>query len=126
MIFAGVYLMIRGHFIANNNRINFRSIGQLYDDPNGALLCITDKSPEPDCRHGDWFLPNGDRITVDSMFYTSGGDIYNGAVSLNRHRYVTTHTSTRQFCCKVFDAAYVTHTRCVIVGKQPIVTVHYE
>ena len=80
MLFAGVYLVLKGHFIANNSHINIRSIGQSSDSPNGALQCITDKSPS-DCRHrhGEWYLPNGIRNRVTDqyyMFHRSEGHMY--------------------------------------------------
>jgi hypothetical protein len=108
-------LGLRDHFIANNSRINTRSIS---DSPNGALQCITDKSLDRACRHGDWYLPNGDKVTERTLIYRSEEDIHNegSAVSLNRPSFVLTPTA--QFCCKTLDATYVLQTRCVIIGKQ--------
>ena len=112
--FAGVYLELRGHFIANNSNVNIRSIGQYSD----ALLCITDKSSEPDCTFGGWYFPNGDLVLeyyYSSSYFRRGGSINNAAVSLNRHRNVMSPTG--QFCCKVPDATYIIQTLCVIIGK---------
>ena len=100
----------------NNSHVNTRSIGQY----NGALQCITDKSPDSGCRLGEWYLPNRARVSRISWsweFYSSGGDIYNVAVSLNRPHNVITPTG--QFCCKVTDANYAIQTLCVTIGKQP-------
>ena len=120
MLFAGVYLVLKGHFIANNSHINIRSIGQSSDSPNGALQCITDKSPS-DCRHrhGEWYLPNGIRNRVTDqyyMFHRSEGHMHTIIYYLNRPPNIMTPTG--QFCCKVLDATYILQTHCVIIGKH--------
>ena len=116
--FAGVYLALRGHFIANNSNINIRSIGQYSD----ALLCITDKSSEPDCTFRDWYFPNGDLVLEYSSYYFKrGGNINSAAVSLNRYHNVISPTG--QFCCKVPDATYIIQTLCVIIGKTNLISV---
>ena len=98
------------------------SIGQSY----GALQCITDKSPDSDCRHGEWYFPNSDLISYgtvhDGRFYRNGGHIHNAAVSLNRPHNVMTPTG--QFCCKVPDATYTIQTLCVTIGKHAMA--HHE
>ena len=113
--FVGVYLALRSHFITNNSHVNIRSIGR---HSNRALQCITDKSPSG-CRHGEWFFPNGDRITEyphGSSFYRRGGNMYNRVISLYRPHNVMTPTG--QFCCKVLDATFILQTHCVIIGKK--------
>lgn len=56
------------------------------------------------------------------MFYRSGGDIHNAAVTLNRPHNVVTPTG--QFCCKVPDATYAIQTLCVTIGEKAMA--HHE
>ena len=101
----------------NNSYVNIRSIGQSYN----ALQCITDivKSPDSNCRHGEWYFPNRVQISVsnsaNNMFYRSGG-------TLNRPHNVMTPTG--QFCCKVTDATYTIQTLCVTIGEKAMA--HHE
>ena len=116
---------MRGVFIANNSNINIRNIGQLSDDPNSALQCITDKircclSQNP--RHGEWYLPNEELVqgtTSTSAFYRNRGD--NGEVSLNRPNGVLSPTGL--FCCEVPDATGTNQTLCVNIGMLHIYTI---
>ena len=114
----GVYLALRGAFIANNSQVNIRSIGQSSDSPNGALQCITDRIP---CcfgqghKLGEWYLPNGELAqgTTSTMaFYRSRGD--NGDMSLNRPDDVISPTGL--FCCELPDATGTNQTLCVNIG----------
>ena len=115
---SGVYLALRGVFIANNSHINIRNIGQSSDSPNGALQCITDRMPccsiVPN-RFGQWYLPDGHLVpvfTLTTAFYRSRGD--NGDVTLNRPSDVMSPTG--QFCCAVPDATDIDQTLCVNIG----------
>ena len=116
---SGVYLALRGIHITNNSNINIRNIGQTSDDPNGALLCITDKIPcclSQNPGLGEWYLPNEDLVqgtTSSTAFYRSRGD--NGEVSLNRPSGV--ESPTGEFCCEVPDYVDTNQTLCVNIGE---------
>ena len=77
----GVYLALRGAYIANNSNINIRNIGQSSDSPNGALQCITDRvicclSQNP--RLGEWYLPNGELVhgtILQSQYFIEAEEI---------------------------------------------------
>ena len=128
--FAGVYLALRKHFIANNTQINIRSIGQYSDNPNSALQCITDRKPccfNP--KYGEWYLPNGtlvpsrgNRSDSEMVFYRSRGD--NGQVFLNRITNDIDNITTGQFCCEVPDTTGVNHTLCVLIGNPHAINNH--
>ena len=115
----GVYLALRGAFIANNSQVNIRNIGQSSDSPNGALQCITDRSPccaTPPNRRGEWYLPNGALVqgtTSTTAVYRNRGD--NGEVSLNRPSDVMSPIGL--FCCEVPDATDTNQTLCVNTGE---------
>ena len=100
---SGVYLALRGVFIANNSQVNIRIIGQSSDSPIGALQCITDRIPccaTPPNRRGEWYLPNGALVqgtASTTVFYRNRGD--NGEVSLNRHSDVIHTESLSDVCC---------------------------
>ena len=117
--FAGVYLALRNHFIANNSQINIRSIGQYSDNPNSALQCITDRKPccfSRDPQLGWWYRPDGTLVhwnRSDVVIYGSRGD--NGEVYLNRPNNVTLSSAGR-FCCVVPDATDTNQTLCVTIG----------
>ena len=130
--FAGVYLALRNHFIANNSQINIRSIGQYSDNPNSALQCITDRKPccyNPRSRYGEWYLPTGTlvprrgyRPDSEMEFYRNRGD--NGQVFLNRITNDTDNIITGQFCCEVPDTTGVNHTLCVLIGNLHVINNH--
>ena len=112
---SGVYLVLRGVFIANNSNSNIRDIG---DSPNGVLQCITDKIPccSQNPRRGEWYLPNGALVQgteSSTVFYRNRGD--SGEVSLNRPTNVTSPTG--QFCCEVPDVTDTNQTLCVNIGE---------
>ena len=119
ILFLGVYLALRGVYIANTSNINIRNIGQTSDDPNSALQCITDRtrcclSQSPG--HGEWYLPNGELVqgtTSNLEFYRNKGD--NGEVSLNRPSNVESPTGL--FCCEVPNATNTNQTLCVNIGE---------
>jgi hypothetical protein len=111
---SGVYLSLRGVYIANNSNINIRNIS---DNPNGALQCITDnmRCCRGDPRLGEWYQPNGALVqgtTSTTAFYRTRGD--NGEVSLNRPSGV--ESPTGQFYCEVPDATSTNQTLCVNIG----------
>ena len=116
---SGVYLALRGVHVANNSDINIRIIGQSSDNPNGALQCVTDRSPccaTPPNRRGEWYLPNGTLIQVTASttaFYRNRGD--NGEVYLNLPSDVMSPTGL--FCCEVPDATDTDQTLCVNIGE---------
>ena len=116
---SGVYLALRGVFIANNSQVNIRNIGQSSDNPNGALQCITDRSSccaTPPNRRGEWYLPNGALVqgtASTTAFYRTRGDT--GEVSLNRPSDVMSPTG--QFCCEVPDATDTDQTLCMNIGE---------
>ena len=119
--FLGVYLALRGVFIANNSQVNIRNIGQSSDSPNGALQCITDKIPccSQNPRHGEWYLPNGALVhgTISTItFYRNRGD--NGEVSLNRPSDIMMPSGL--LCCEVPDATDTNQTLCVNIGELHI------
>ena len=104
--------------IANNSQVNTRNIGQSSDSPNGALQCITDKTPccSQSPRLGEWYLPNGALVqgtTSTTAFYRNRED--SGEVSLNRPSDVMSPTG--QFCCEVPDATDTNQTLCVNIGE---------
>ena len=113
---AGIYLVLKGYFTANNSQINIRSIGL---SPNSSLQCITDRNPccsSQDPQLGEWYLPNGELVqgaNSITALYRSRGD--NGEVSLNRPNAV--FSPTGQFCCQVPNAANINQTLCVIIGR---------
>ena len=108
--------------ITNNSNIIARNIGQTFDNPNGALQCITDNircclSQNP--RLGEWYLPNRELVqgsNSNKVFYRTRGD--NGEVSLNRPSGVESPTGL--FCCEVPDATSTNQTLCVNIGKHLI------
>ena len=116
---SGVYLALRGVFIVNNSQVNIRNVGQSSDSPNGALQCITDRTPcclNQNPRHGEWYLPNGALVqgtASTTAFYRNRGD--NGEVSLNRPSDVMSPIG--QFCCEVPDATDTNQTLCVNIGE---------
>ena len=119
---SGVYLALRGAYVANNSNINIRSIGQSSDRPNGALQCITDRMPcclrqNPRLNLGEWYLPNRQLVqgsTSTAVFYRNRGN--NGEVSLNRPSDVMSPAG--RFCCEVSDATDTNQTLCAIIGMH--------
>ena len=115
---SGVYFALRGVFIANNSQVNIRNIGQSSDSPNGALQCVTDRTPcclSQNPRRGEWYLPNGALVqatTSTVTFYRNRGD--NGEVSLNHPSDIMSPTGL--FCCEVPDATDTNQTLCVNIG----------
>ena len=74
----------------------------------------------PPNRFGDWFFPDGGRVTsigtganMATTFYRSRGD--DGTVNLNRVNN-DVMMPTGKFCCKVPDATGADHTLCVSIG----------
>ena len=128
--FIGVYLTLRDRFIANNTQINIKNIGQYFENPNGALQCITDRKPccyNGRWRRGEWHLPNGTQVPIrgfgsesDLEFYRNRGD--NGQVYLNRptNNDITAETPIGRFCCEVPDATGIDQTLCVLIGKHNV------
>ena len=121
---SGVYLALRGVFIANNSNTNIRNIGQSH---NGALQCITDRTPccfSQDPKLGEWYLPNGQLVqgtTSTTAFYRNRGD--NGEVSLNRPSDVESPIGL--FCCELPDATNTNQTLCVNIGELLIPCIPY-
>ena len=115
---SGVYLALRGVYIANNSNIDVRHIGKSSDDPNGALQCVTDIilcCMSQNHTLGEWYQPNGTLVqeTTSTMsFYTTRG--YDGNVSLNRYSGVESPTGL--FCCEVPDSTNTSQILCVNIG----------
>ena len=124
--FLGVYLALRGVSYDNNSNINIRNINESSDNPNGALQCVTDKTPccSQSPGHGAWIFPNGTLVqesTSTMAFYRDRGD--NGEVFLNRPNDVMAPTGL--FCCRVPDATGTNQTLCVNIGKFHILVCSY-
>ena len=60
-----VFLSLNGRVIPNHGYVVISDIGTAGDDT--ALLCITNRPPPTGSPHsgGDWFAPDGTRVTVD-------------------------------------------------------------
>ena len=112
----GVFLSLKGQFIANNSYVYIDDIGE-YDD---ALLCHTNKT---DCcyllpyRAGEWYFPNGASVVNLGRSY---GEFYRDrgpqVVRLNRRK-GTFATARGIFRCEVPDANYNMQTIYINIGS---------
>ena len=111
----GVYLSVKGIFIANASSILISDIGE---GDEGALLCFTDLSQCCDSDsgrvEGEWHFPDGSPVQIEG----NGGNFYHdrgpGVVRLNRRNNATFPTGL--YCCDVQDADSNMTKICANIG----------
>ena len=104
---SGIYLSLRGVYIANNSYVDVDDIGEA----DAALLCHTNKI---DCcrffREGEWYFPNSSQVQTEAWHYSSGFSEFfyrnrqEQAVRLNRRG---NPLERGHFHCVIPDANYV-------------------
>ena len=109
---AGVYLSLGGVVGLQNTCASISHIGS--SQPH-QLSCITDRKP---CcvNQGQWYYPNGSQVRDSSgqnSFYMKRTN--QGSVNLFRPSNVLEPYG--EFCCRITDAADVTHTLCIHLGQ---------
>ena len=115
IIVQGVYLSLKGIFIANASSILISDIGE---GDEGALLCFTDLiqccNSASGRVKGEWRFPDGLCVQVKGK----GGDFYRnrdpGVVRLNRRNNATFPTGL--YCCDVQDADSSLARTCANIG----------
>ena len=97
---------------SQNNIIPIADVGGGSD----TLQCVTDRTPCCDGGQGQWFFPNGTRVTNEESRTFHQTRNSNGAVNLIRSGDVTSPTGS--FCCMVPDAINIGKTVCAKLGKD--------
>ena len=116
MIFLGVYLSLGGTVGWQNNTC--ASTSDIGSSPTNQLACVTDKVP---CclTQGQWYYPNGSQVRHSSEsldqtpFYVERTN--EGSITLLRLS--DAMEPYGEFCCRIADAADVTHTLCIDLGE---------
>ena len=118
---SGVYLSLKGDYLANNSYVDVDDIGE----QESALICHTNKT---DCcrsdpiRAGEWYFPNGSRVQdghwnqqfsgVNEYFYRNRGE---KIVRLNR--YGNSPLERGHFYCELPDANEIDKTLHVNISE---------
>ena len=110
---AGVYLSLGGTVgLQNNSCVSISDINS--STPHQLLACVTDKVPC--CQtQGQWYYPNGSQVRHNfggNPFYMERTN--KGSVNLFRRNNASEPYG--EFCCRIADAADVSHTLCIDFG----------
>jgi hypothetical protein len=104
-VVSGVFLSLKGQFIANYGYVDVNDIGEGDD----ALLCHTNKTDccrKPPNRAGEWYYPEGYRVGVQGVGFAYYEEFYrdrgNGVVRLNRRQDIIGRLGV--FRCEIPDA----------------------
>ena len=126
LLYAGVYLSLRGSIYTNGSIIFVNDIGETNSSPmappesQNGLQCVTDRMPCCSSPHmlGDWFFPNGTVVPEETLshgtFYSSRGLGNDGTLNLNKVGTDLT-TVTGEFCCVLPDINDVNQTLCAVI-----------
>ena len=100
----GVFLSLKGDIIPNHGYVNISNIG-FSDDT--ALLCNTDRPPDGDHSGGDWFAPDGDKVSgiTESPIDVPGFGRNRGSMVVRLLRDTDTGTPPEGiYRCSIMDA----------------------
>ena len=110
---SGVYLSLKGAYLANNSYVDVDDIGE---DEN-ALICHTNKTGcchYYDDRAGEWYFPNGSSVqTRDGNRYSGLTEYFyrnRGESIVRLNRYGNSPLERGHFYCELPDANDVNKT----------------